>query len=95
MQLRNTMRVSEDEPTRKAAYEGLRSVGPFVSEALLGIVRDRNKLAKLIGFQDFYDMKVRRGCTCVLQCECLVSGPSLFRLCIPTEQVVSSNFESG
>ena len=52
------MRVSEDEATRKAAYEGLRSVGPFVSESFLGIVKDRNKLAKLMGFQDFYDMKV-------------------------------------
>jgi hypothetical protein len=61
VQLRNTMRVSEDEATRKAAYEGLRSVGPFVSESFLGIVRDRNKLAKLMGFQDFYDMKVRLG----------------------------------
>lgn len=55
------MRVSEDEETRKAAYEGLRSVGPFVSEAFLGIVKDRNKLAKLMGFQDFYDMKVSQG----------------------------------
>jgi hypothetical protein len=70
VQLRNTMRVSEDEPTRKAAYEGLRSVGPFVSEAFLGIVRDRNKLAKLMGFQDFYDMKVGSGCshTCMAVC---------------------------
>jgi Zn-dependent oligopeptidase len=52
------MRVSEDEPTRKAAYEAMRSVGPFVSEAFLGIVKDRNKLARLMGYQDFYDMKV-------------------------------------
>jgi hypothetical protein len=55
------MRVSEEEATRKAAYEGLRGVGPFVAESFLGIVRDRNKLAKLAGYQDFYDMKVRQG----------------------------------
>lgn len=59
VQLRNTMRVSEDEATRKAAYEGLRGVGPFVAEAFLGIVKDRNRLAKLLKYQDYYDMKVR------------------------------------
>lgn len=58
VQLRTTMRVSEDEPTRKAAYEAMRSVGPFVSEAFLGIVKDRNKLARLMGFSDYYDLKV-------------------------------------
>jgi Zn-dependent oligopeptidase len=58
VQLRNLMRVAEAEGTRKSAYEGLRSIGPFVSEAFIGIIKDRNKLAKLLGFEDFYDYKV-------------------------------------
>lgn len=58
VQLRNLMRVAEQEAARKSAYEGLRSVGPFVAEAFIGIVKDRNKLAKFLGFQDFYDYKV-------------------------------------
>lgn len=32
VQLRNTMRTSEDEAIRKACYNGLRSIGPFVAE---------------------------------------------------------------
>eukprot|EP00879_Flechtneria_rotunda_P031515 GHRR01034434.1.p1 GENE.GHRR01034434.1~~GHRR01034434.1.p1 ORF type:complete len:600 (+),score=162.71 GHRR01034434.1:561-2360(+) len=58
VQLRNLMRVADNEAVRKSAYEGLRSVGPFVCEAFLKIVKDRNKLARLLGYQDFYDMKV-------------------------------------
>lgn len=61
VQLRNLMRVAEAEATRKSAYDGLRSVGPFVAEAFLEIVKDRNKLARLLGFQDFYDYKVPGG----------------------------------
>lgn len=59
VQLRNLMRVAEQEETRKSAYEGLRSVGPFVAESFLGIVKDRNKLARLLGYEDFYDYKVQ------------------------------------
>lgn len=33
VQLRNTMRTNESEEVRKAAYEGLRSVGPHVAGA--------------------------------------------------------------
>ncbi|WIA33193.1 hypothetical protein OEZ86_006339 [Tetradesmus obliquus] len=58
VQLRNLMRVAEGEATRRSAYEGLRSIGPFVSEKFLGIIKDRNKLARLLGFEDFYDYKV-------------------------------------
>ncbi|KAG2444565.1 hypothetical protein HXX76_001310 [Chlamydomonas incerta] len=58
VQLRNTMRVSDDEATRKACYEGVRGIGPFVSEQFVEIVKQRNKLARLLGFEDFYDYKV-------------------------------------
>lgn len=33
MQLRNKMRTDDDEAARKACYEGLRSIGPFVAGA--------------------------------------------------------------
>ena len=45
--LRNTMRTSPEEEIRKAAYEGLRTIGPFVCEnGFVEIVKLRNKLAK-------------------------------------------------
>ena len=57
--LRNLMRTSDDEATRKAAYQGLRTIGPFVCEnGFLEIVKLRNKLAKLLGFEDYYDYTV-------------------------------------
>lgn len=57
--LRNLMRTSPDEATRKAAYEGLRSIGPFVcSNGFVEIVKKRNQLAKQLGFEDYYDYKV-------------------------------------
>jgi hypothetical protein len=57
--LRNEMRTSKDEAIRKAAYEGLRSVGPFVLEnGFVEIIKLRNKMAKSLGFIDYYDYKV-------------------------------------
>lgn len=38
VQLRNTMRTNDDEALRKAAYEGLRSIGPFVAGGLRDVV---------------------------------------------------------
>jgi len=34
--------------------QGLRSIGPFVAEPFIEIVKLRNRLAKLMGFEDFY-----------------------------------------
>eukprot|EP00521_Asterionellopsis_glacialis_P016612 CAMPEP_0195294444 /NCGR_PEP_ID=MMETSP0707-20130614/15012_1 /TAXON_ID=33640 /ORGANISM="Asterionellopsis glacialis, Strain CCMP134" /LENGTH=649 /DNA_ID=CAMNT_0040355425 /DNA_START=84 /DNA_END=2033 /DNA_ORIENTATION=- len=57
--LRNLMRTSNEESIRKAAYEGLRSIGPFVcSHGFVDIVKNRNKMAKQLGFVDYYDYKV-------------------------------------
>jgi Angiotensin-converting enzyme/Peptidase family M3 len=59
--LRNIMVTNKDEATRKAAYEGLRSIGPFVLDhGFVDIVKLRNKMAKELGFVDYYDMKVTR-----------------------------------
>jgi hypothetical protein len=49
--LRNEMRTSKDEAIRKAAYEGLRSIGPFVLDnGFVEIIKLRNKMAKSLGF---------------------------------------------
>ena len=57
--LRNKLRTSADEATRKACYEGLRSIGPFVLDnGFVEIIKLRNKLAKSLGFIDYYDYKV-------------------------------------
>lgn len=53
------MRTADDEVTRKAAYQGLRTIGPFVCDnGFLEVVKLRNKLAKLLGFEDYYDYTV-------------------------------------
>eukprot|EP00814_Leptocylindrus_danicus_P016230 CAMPEP_0116021066 /NCGR_PEP_ID=MMETSP0321-20121206/10165_1 /TAXON_ID=163516 /ORGANISM="Leptocylindrus danicus var. danicus, Strain B650" /LENGTH=633 /DNA_ID=CAMNT_0003491865 /DNA_START=38 /DNA_END=1939 /DNA_ORIENTATION=+ len=58
--LRNKMRTSNDESDRKAAYEGLRSIGPFVcSNGFCDIVKLRNQLAKSLGKEDYYDYTIQ------------------------------------
>ena len=57
--LRNLMTTHKDESVRKSAYEGLRAIGPFVCEnGFVEIIKLRNKLAKALGFEDYYDYKV-------------------------------------
>jgi hypothetical protein len=57
--LRTLMRTSAEETVRKSSYEGLRSIGSFVCEkGFLDVVRLRNQLAKLLGFEDYYDYTV-------------------------------------
>ena len=55
--LRTTMATAEDEETRKAAYDGARSIGPTVAEQFVKVVKMRNKFAKSMGYVDFYDYK--------------------------------------
>ena len=57
--LRNLMTTNKDEVVRKSAYGGLRTIGPFVCEnGFVEIIKLRNKLAKALGFVDYYDYKV-------------------------------------
>lgn len=57
--LRQKIRNDADEATRKAAYEGVRAIGPFICDnGFPEIVKKRNELAKSLGFVDYYDMKV-------------------------------------
>jgi len=61
VQLRNLMRASPDEALRRAAYDGLRSVGPAVLPTFCQIVKKRNALARQVGGPgcSFYEMKLR------------------------------------
>lgn len=57
--LRTTMTTNSEEAVRKSAYEAMRSIGTFVcEEGFLDIVKLRNKLAKSLGYQDYYDYTV-------------------------------------
>ena len=57
--LRNLLRTDKEESVRKAAYEGLRSIGPFVCEnGFVQIVQKRNQLARELGYEDYYDYTV-------------------------------------
>eukprot|EP00962_Isochrysis_galbana_P017143 scaffold4925_cov125-Isochrysis_galbana.AAC.9 len=48
--LRNTMRVDPDEAARKACWEGLRSIGNFItSNGFIELVRTRNAMARALG----------------------------------------------
>ena len=57
--LRSKLRVDADEAVRKACWEGLRSIGDFVTaNGFVGLVKRRNRLARAQGFVDYYDYKV-------------------------------------
>jgi len=53
------MTTSKSESLRRAAWEGLRSIEPFVLDhGFLEIVRERNRLGRMLGYEDYYDYKV-------------------------------------
>lgn len=57
--LRNKVRVESDENVRKACYEGLSKIGDFVCDnGFVELVKVRNRMAKALGYLDFYDYKV-------------------------------------
>ena len=50
-----------DEAHRRAAWEGLRSIEPYVLDAgFLDVVAKRNRLGRDLGGEDYYDWKTRR-----------------------------------
>lgn len=60
-QLSNMLISEKDEAVRKAAWEGLYTIGPFVlANGYIEIVRKRNQLATMCGYEDYYDYKVQR-----------------------------------
>ena len=52
------MRTDAEEGRRRAAYEGLRSIEAYVLEnGFLEIVKKRNQLGRLLGYDDYYDWR--------------------------------------
>ena len=57
--MRLVVGTSRFEAERKAAWEGLQSIEPYVlANGFIDIVKDRNRLGRLLGFEDYYDYKV-------------------------------------
>ncbi len=55
------VRTAPDEALRRAAYQGLKSIeGHVLEHGFLELVRGRNRLARLLGYEDYYDFKVSR-----------------------------------
>ncbi|MDP4221214.1 MAG: M3 family metallopeptidase, partial [Bacteroidota bacterium] len=60
-ELSNMLISEKDEAMRKAAYEGLLSIGPFVlANGFIEIVKKRNELGRMCGYEDYYDYKVQK-----------------------------------
>ncbi len=56
-----TMRTSSDEGVRRAAHAGMMEIETAVLEGgFIDIVRARNRLGRLLGYEDYYDYKVSR-----------------------------------
>ena len=57
--LRNKIRVDPDVSVRRACYEGMTKIGDFVTaNGFVELVKVRNRMAKALGYLDFYDYKV-------------------------------------
>lgn len=55
------VRSGKSNEERKAAWEGLRSIEQFVLDnGFVELVRQRNRLGRMLGGEDFYDWTVRR-----------------------------------
>ncbi|MBZ0267948.1 peptidase M3 [bacterium] len=60
VELSNHLRSSGDESLRKASFEGLRSIETFaLDQGYADIVRGRNRFARLLGYDDYYEYKVQ------------------------------------
>jgi hypothetical protein len=69
------MKTAEDEATRRAAWEGLRSIGQFILDnKFLDVVKGRNQVAKRLGYKDFFDYKSVSSLCCRLAIESTCRG---------------------
>jgi hypothetical protein len=61
MKLALEVRTNEDEAVRRAAHAGMKEIETHVlASGFLEIVRERNRLGRLLGYEDYYDFKVSR-----------------------------------
>jgi len=60
VELANNIRSSPDSALRQASFEGLRTIETFaLDHGYADIVRDRNRFARMLGYEDYYDYKVQ------------------------------------
>lgn len=60
-ELSNMLISEKDEALRKAAYEALLGIGPFVLQnGFIEIIKKRNELGRSCGYEDYYDYKVQK-----------------------------------
>jgi len=57
--MRNLLRTHPDEKIRKACFDALEKLPLGSLDDYIRIVKLRNKFAKVIGYEDFYDYKIR------------------------------------
>jgi hypothetical protein len=55
------MKTSDSEAVRKACWDASRGIGPHIVDKFVEVVRLRNKLARLAGYEDFFEYKVLPG----------------------------------
>jgi hypothetical protein len=61
VRLGTMVRTDPDERLRRAAWEGLRSIEEYVlANGFIELVRERNRLGRMMGGEDYYDWKVKR-----------------------------------
>jgi hypothetical protein len=61
MELGLVMRTNTDEDTRRAAHAGMAEIESHVLEhGFIEILRARNALGRMLGYEDYYDYKVSR-----------------------------------
>ena len=57
--LRTKIRSAAEESVRKSCWEATRTTGPFLlANGFPEIIAERNRFARTLGYEDFYDMKV-------------------------------------
>lgn len=58
-QLNLMVQTSPNQAERRAAWESLRSIEQFVlGNGFIEVVKQRNRLARMLGYEDYYDYKV-------------------------------------
>jgi len=61
VKLSSMLRSESDEALRRAAWEGMRTIEPYVMRnGFLEVVKQRNRLGRMLGAEDYYDWKTRR-----------------------------------